>query len=78
MKKTQENLREFVRYAMKVIHANGTVIYKFLAFLKLEKILHNFCFSEQIFNRKQFLGAPYLLSFGAQQLHVNLGLIAKC
>ena len=39
----------------------GTVIQKFLAFLKLQKILGNFCFSEQIFYRKQSLGAPGLL-----------------
>ena len=37
---------------------NGTVIWKFLAFLKLQKILGNFCFSKQIFHRKQSLGAP--------------------
>ena len=34
---------------------NETVIKKFLAFLKLQKILGNFCFSEQIFYRKQSL-----------------------
>ena len=37
---------------------NGTVIQKFFAFLKLLKFLGNFCFSEQIFHRKQLLGAP--------------------
>ena len=40
---------------------NETVIKKFLAFLKLQKILGNFCFSEQTFYRKQSLGAPDLL-----------------
>ena len=35
-------------------------IYKFLAVLKQKKILGNICFSEQIFYRKQSLGAPVL------------------
>ena len=39
---------------------NGTVIEKFLAVLKYQKILRNICFSEQIFYRKQSLGAPEL------------------
>ena len=34
--------------------------YKFLAVLKYWKILGNICFSEQIFCRKQSLGAPVL------------------
>ena len=38
------------------LYMNGTVIEKFLAFLKLLKILGNFCFSEEIFHRKQSLG----------------------
>ena len=37
---------------------SGTVIQEFLAFLKLQKILGNFCFSKQIFYRKESLGAP--------------------
>ena len=37
---------------------NGTFIYKFLAVLKKKRILGNVCFSEQIFYRKQSLGAP--------------------
>ena len=37
---------------------NGTVIKKFVAVLKQKKILGNICFSEQIFYRKQSLGAP--------------------
>ena len=45
---------------------NGTAIQKFLAMLKLQKILGNICFSEQIFCRKQSLGAPDL--FVALQL----------
>ena len=40
---------------------NETVIQKFSAFLKLQKILGNFCFSEQTFYRKQSLAAPDLL-----------------
>ena len=41
------------------MHLNGTVIWKFLA-LKKQKILGNICFSEQIFYRKQSLGAPVM------------------
>ena len=37
---------------------NGTVIQKFLTVLKQEKILGSICFSKQIFDRKQSLGAP--------------------
>ena len=37
---------------------HGTVIKKFVAVLKQKKILGNICFSEQIFYRKQSLGAP--------------------
>ena len=36
---------------------NGTVIKKFVAVLKQWKILGDFCLSEQIFYRKQSLGA---------------------
>ena len=45
-----ENRRKF--------YMNRTVIKKFLAVLKLWKIVGNICFSEQIFYRKQSLGAP--------------------
>ena len=38
-------------------------IYKFLAVIKLKKILGNICFSEQIFYRKQSLGAPVLFMY---------------
>ena len=38
-------------------------IYKFLAVLKQKKILGNICFSEQIFYRKQSLGAPVLFMY---------------
>ena len=41
------------------MHLNGTVIWKFLA-LKKQKIVGNICFSEQIFYRKQSLGAPVM------------------
>ena len=37
---------------------NGTVIEKYLAFIKLEKILGNFWFFEQMFDCKLSLGAP--------------------
>ena len=40
---------------------NGTVVWEFLAFLKLQEILGNFCFFEQTFYRKQSLGAPEYL-----------------
>ena len=36
-----------IRLASK-IYMNGTVIKKILAFLKVQKILFNFCFSKQI------------------------------
>ena len=35
---------------------NGMVIWKFLAIIKLWKILGKICFSKQIFYRKQSLG----------------------
>ena len=38
----------------------GTVIQKFLAVLKLQKIVSNIYFSAQIFYRKQSLGAPQI------------------
>ena len=43
------------------LYMNGTVIQKFIAFLKLQKILGNFCSSEQILYRKQSLGAPVII-----------------
>ena len=46
------------------LYVNGTVIRKFVAVLKQKKILGNICFFEQIFYRKQWLGAPvYRMSF---------------
>ena len=45
----------------RTLYMNGTVIQKFLAFLKLQKILGNFCSSEQILYRKQSLGAPVII-----------------
>ena len=42
---------------------HGKFIYKFLAVLKQKKILGNICFSEQIFYRKQSLGAPDVHGF---------------
>ena len=43
---------------LRKLYMNGTVILKVLAFLDLQNILGNFCFSEQIFHRKQSLGVP--------------------
>ena len=43
---------------LRKLYINGTVIQKFLAFFKLQKMLGNVFFSEQIFYRKQSLGAP--------------------
>ena len=40
------------------LYTNRTVIQNFLAFLNLQKVLGIFCASEQIFDRKQSLGAP--------------------
>ena len=56
---TSENRRKLLGklYETK-LHLNGTVIQKFLASLKVQKSLDNFCFSEQIFYRKLSLGAP--------------------
>ena len=45
-------------YKLRKLYMNETFIYKFLAVLKKKKILGNVCFSEQIFYRKQSLGAP--------------------
>ena len=42
---------------------NGTFIQKFLVVFKQKKILGNICFSEQIFYRKQSLGAPVLFMY---------------
>jgi len=53
---TQENRREFqVLDKIRKLYVNGTVNWKFLAALKLYKILGNICFSEQIFYGKQSL-----------------------
>ena len=46
---------------LRKLYINGTVIQKFLAFLKRWKILASFCFPEQIFYRKLSLGAPVFL-----------------
>ena len=57
MQKTQENRREFVRYAMEIIHARN----RHLEIFSLSQAIENsmqFCFSDQIFNRKQLFGAP--------------------
>ena len=43
---------------LRKLYMNGTVIQKFSTFLKLQKTLSNFCFSEQIFHRKPSLGSP--------------------
>ena len=40
------------------LYVNGTVIWKFLAALKLKKILGNIFFSEQKFNRKNSRWVP--------------------
>ena len=34
---------------LRKLYMNETIIYKFLAFVRLKKTLGNFCFSEQIF-----------------------------
>ena len=54
MQKIVGNLLDMLRK----LYMNGTVIQKFLAFPKLQKILGNFCFFEEVFYRKQSLGAP--------------------
>ena len=45
-------------HKLRKLYMKGTVIQKFKAFLKLWKILSNFCFAEQIFYRKQSLDSP--------------------
>ena len=47
---------------LRKLYMNGTVIQKFLTFLKLQKTLSNFCFSEQIFHRKPSLGSLYFVA----------------
>ena len=43
---------------LRKLYMNRTVNARVLAILEYEKILGNICFSEQIFHRKQSLGAP--------------------
>ena len=53
-------LQQIVRNSfdkLRKLYLNGTVIQKFLAILKLQEILGNFCFSEQVFGGKQSLSA---------------------
>ena len=42
------------------------VIQKFLAFLELQKFLGNICSFEQLFYRKELLGAPVKTSGGSR------------
>ena len=51
-------LQKILEISYEKLYINETVTQKFLAVLKLWKILGNFYFSEQIFYRKQSLGAP--------------------
>ena len=55
---------------------NGTVIQKFIAFLKLQKILGKFCFSEQILRKKQPFGAPVSSLLDLFVIHVSLDFTA--
>ena len=63
---------------------NGTVIQTFLAFLSLQKILGNFCFSEQIFQRKQSFGAPqitytfFFVIYFIFSLQINIFVLVAC
>ena len=43
---------------LRKLYMNGVIVKKFLAVLKKLNILGNICFSEQVFYRKQSLGAP--------------------
>ena len=70
---------------LRKLYINGTVIQKFLAFLKLQKIVGNFCFSEQIFYRKELLGVPdevlttgSMTSLYCRRLHQALIRLFKC
>ena len=57
---TSENHRELIGWASKVLHEWSVhlEIFSCPQVLNIEKILGNICFSEQIFYRKQSLGAP--------------------
>ena len=46
---------------LRKLYMNGTVIFKFLAFLQAIENSKQFYFSEQIFHRKQSLGAPDMM-----------------
>ena len=43
---------------LRKLYLNGTLFQKFLAVFKQQNVVGNICFSEQIFYRKQSLGAP--------------------
>ena len=51
---------------LRKLYMNGTFIQKFLAFLKLQQIVGNFYFSEQIFHRKQLhmVSFKFTMSYG--------------
>ena len=48
---------------LRKLYMNRTVNERVLTILEYEKILGNICFSEQIFHRKQSLGAPVSVQF---------------
>ena len=59
-------------YKFRKLYMNGTVIRKFVAVLKQKKILGSICFFEQIFYRKQSLGAcPCLLNESQDEIIVT-------
>ena len=57
---TIKSQMEFVRLASKLVHEWNGRLGPFLAVLKKKKIIGSIFFSEQVFYRKQSLGAPVL------------------
>ena len=56
----RKSYREFVRYKLRKLYMKGTFIWKFLVFLKLQKILSNFWSSEQIYFTESSCRVPLL------------------
>ena len=52
-----ENRRKFIKEASKIVH-EWNVNVEIFSYPRAKKILGNICFSQQIFHRKQSLGAP--------------------
>ena len=53
----QKIVGNILKGKLRKLYMSGTVIFKFVVVLKKLKVLGNICLSEQIFYRKQSLGA---------------------